>query len=142
MSITILLCKPMDISRPTRLVRLLFFFLPRLSKKLVLPCVRIAVIHAIFSTPYRDAIFAGYQGMAGSGLLSLAAFSRRLAHPPPSPTHCRWFLYTVETVPQVVQSDLVYPNSLTESLQIENDRRGYQEVCSDCEACGLLNHCK
>ena len=26
---------------------------------------------------------------------------------------------------------------ITESLQIENVRRGYQELCSDCEACGL-----
>ena len=29
---------------------------------------------------------------------------------------------------------------ITESLSIENDRRGYQEVCSDCEACGLKQH--
>ena len=28
---------------------------------------------------------------------------------------------------------------ITESL-IENDRRGYQEVCSDCEAYGLKKH--
>ena len=26
---------------------------------------------------------------------------------------------------------------ITESLQIENDRRGFQELCSDCEAYGL-----
>ena len=29
---------------------------------------------------------------------------------------------------------------ITESLYIENDRRGYQEVCSDCEAYGLKKH--
>ena len=29
---------------------------------------------------------------------------------------------------------------ITESLLIENDRRGYQEVCSDCEAYGLKEH--
>ena len=31
---------------------------------------------------------------------------------------------------------------ITESLYtyIENDRGGYQEVCSDCEAYGLKNH--
>ena len=29
---------------------------------------------------------------------------------------------------------------ITESLSIENDRRGYQDVCSDCEAYGLKKH--
>ena len=29
---------------------------------------------------------------------------------------------------------------ITESLQIEIDSRGYQELCSDCEACGLKKH--
>ena len=29
---------------------------------------------------------------------------------------------------------------ITESLQIENNRRGYQLVCSDCEAYGLKKH--
>ena len=29
---------------------------------------------------------------------------------------------------------------ITESLEVENDRRGYQEVCSDCEAYGLKKH--
>ena len=29
---------------------------------------------------------------------------------------------------------------ITESLIGENDRRGYQEVCSDCEAYGLKKH--
>ena len=29
---------------------------------------------------------------------------------------------------------------ITESLCTENGRRGYQEVCSDCEACGLKEH--
>ena len=29
---------------------------------------------------------------------------------------------------------------ITESLLIENDRGGYQEVCSDCEAGGLKKH--
>ena len=28
----------------------------------------------------------------------------------------------------------------TESLQMENDRRGYHDVCSDCEAYGLKKH--
>ena len=56
---------------------------------------------------------------------------------------------------ELYKSDLVYPGSLvglpikicsdcgfgnmriTESLQLENDRRGYQQLCSDCEAYGL-----
>ena len=29
---------------------------------------------------------------------------------------------------------------ITESLEIENDRKGYQELCSDCEAYGLKKH--
>ena len=29
---------------------------------------------------------------------------------------------------------------ITESFSIENDRRGYQEVCTDCEAYGLKKH--
>ena len=29
---------------------------------------------------------------------------------------------------------------ITESLEIENDIRGYQEVCLDCEAYGLKGH--
>ena len=29
---------------------------------------------------------------------------------------------------------------ITKSFQIENDRRGYQEVCSDCKAYGLKRH--
>ena len=29
---------------------------------------------------------------------------------------------------------------ITKSLETENDRRGYQEVCSDTEAYGLKNH--
>ena len=28
----------------------------------------------------------------------------------------------------------------TESLRVENDRRGYQELCSDCAAYGLKKH--
>ena len=27
---------------------------------------------------------------------------------------------------------------ITESLPIENDRGGYQELCSDCEACMII----
>ena len=26
---------------------------------------------------------------------------------------------------------------ITESLKIDNNKGGYQELCSDCEACGL-----
>ena len=29
---------------------------------------------------------------------------------------------------------------ITESLQIENDKRGYQELCSVCEAYGLKKY--
>ena len=29
---------------------------------------------------------------------------------------------------------------ITESLEIENESGGYQEVCSDCEPHGLKNH--
>ena len=29
---------------------------------------------------------------------------------------------------------------ITESLRIETDRKGYQEVCSDCEVYGLKKH--
>ena len=29
---------------------------------------------------------------------------------------------------------------VTESLEIENNRRGYQELYFDCEACGLKKH--
>ena len=53
-----------------------------------------------------------------------------------------------------IQSDLVYPNSLLpinmcshcetwellNHFKIENDIRGYQEVCSDCEAYRLKKH--
>ena len=29
---------------------------------------------------------------------------------------------------------------ITESFETENDKRGYQEVCSDCEAYGFKKH--
>ena len=29
---------------------------------------------------------------------------------------------------------------ITDSLLMENDRRGYQEVCSDCQKYGLEKH--
>ena len=51
----------------------------------------------------------------------------------------------VERVSGCYDSPLTYEYTsfnmrITESLQIENDRRGYQEMCSDCEAFGLQKH--